>query len=503
MKTRNAVCVGLPAKILLTILLFALALAPVARAATNTVTNIADTGAGSLRDTIAGSVSGDTINFSPGLTGTISLTNGELVLTTNVTILGPGADKLAINGRTSNRVFRVDGGIVAISGLTIQNGWVTGLSSSGGGGGSPGESVRGGGILNAGTLVLNSCILSNNAANGGYGSPGGDAEGGAIASTGALSVTNCTIRANQAWGGDGIGSGSGGGSGRGGGIYCEGTLQMHCCTVAGNSARGGTRMGPAPDGQARGGGIWASGVTDLTLCTLSGNQVTAPSNARGGALENLADTTIHSCTITFNNASQRGGGILPSATLTIQNSIIAENTAGTSPNVDGTVVSLGHNLVGAPVGSGGWTATGDQTGIDPQLGALQDNGGPTPTHALLWFSPAMDQGNSAGLATDQRGEPRYDDPTLANAAGGDGSDIGAYEAAELRILGWQILGADFRLSYPSVAGRNDNILSRTNAAGGSWTTNLANVPGSGGILQVTLPNAATGAERYFRVQRVP
>jgi len=237
------------------------------------------------------------------------------------------------------------------------------------------------------------------------------------------------------------------------------------------------------------------------LCTISGNQVTAPSNARGGGLENLAATTIHSCTIAYNNASQRGGGILQSATLTIQNSIIAENTAGTSPNVDGTVVSLGHNLVGAPVGSGGWTTTGDQTGVNPQLVDLQDNGGPTPTHALYWFSSALDQGNSAGLATDQRGEPRYDDPTLANATGGDGSDVGAYEAAELRILDWQIQGTDFRLSYPSVAGRNDHILSRTNADGGSWTTNLFNVPGSGGVLQVTLPNAATDVVRYFRVQR--
>ncbi len=504
MKTRNVVRVGLTAKILLTALLFALAIAPGAQAATNTVTIAADSGAGSLRDTIAGSVSGDTINFSPGLTGTISLTNGELVLATNVTILGPGANTLAISGRTSNRVFRVNGGIVAISGLTIQNGWVTGESpGGGGGGGGPGESVRGGGILNAGTLVLNSCLLSNNAANGGNGSPGGDGEGGGIASTGALSLTNCTIRNNQAWGGDGNSSGSGGGTGRGGGIYCEGTLQMHRSTVAGNSARGGTRQGPAPDGQARGGGIRAAGVTDLTLCTLSGNQATAPSNARGGGLENLAATTIRSCTIISNSAQQFAGGILPSATLTIQNSIVALNTANTSPNVDGAVVSQGHNLVGAPVGSGGWTATGDQTGIDPQVGALQNNGGPTPTHALFWFSPGMDQGNSASLATDQRGEPRYDDPTLANAPGGDGSDVGAYEAAELRILGWQIQGADFRLSYPSLAGRNDNILSRTNAVGGSWTTNLANVPGSGGILQVTLSNAATGGERYFRVQRVP
>jgi len=469
------------------------------------VSNLNDSGGGSLRQAVADALPNSAISFAPGLAGTISLTNGELVLATNLTILGPGADTLAINGRTANRVFRVDGGLVAISGLTIQNGRVVGESfdGGGGGGGGPGESVRGGGILNAGTLVLNACSLSNNAAIAGNGSPGGDGEGGGIASTGALSLTNCTIWNSQARGGDGSSSGSGGGTGRGGGIYCEGSLQLYGSTIAGNSAVGGTRQGPAPDGQARGGGIRASGVTDLTLCTLSGNQASAASNARGGALEDLAATTIRSCTIVSNSAQHFGGGIEQAATLTIQNSIISLNTANTGPNVDGAVVSQGYNLVGAPVGSGGWTATGDQTGADPQVGALQNNGGLTPTHALLWFSPAMDQGNSAGLATDQRGEPRYDDPGLVNATGGDGSDIGAYEAAELRILDWQIQGADFRLSYPSLAGRNDHILSTTTPGSGNWETNLANVPGSGGILQVTLPNAASSPERYFRVQRVP
>ena len=486
-----------------TLLISLLAIGPAS--ASLVVSNLNDSGAGSLRQAIADALPNSAISFAPGLMGTISLTNGELVLATNVTILGPGADVLALNGRTSNRVLRVEGGLVAISGLTIQNGRVTGESfdGGGGGGGGPGESVRGGGILNAGTLALNSCILSNNAAIAGNGSPGGNGEGGGIASTGALSLTNCTIRNNQARGGNGSSSGSGGGTGRGGGIYCEATLQVYGSTIASNTAVGGTRQGPGPDGQARGGGIRASGITELTLCTLSGNQATAPGSTRGGALENLAATTIRSCTIVSNSAQQFAGGILQSSTLTIQNSIVSLNTANSNPNVDGAVVSQGHNLVGTVLGSGGWTATGDQTGIDPQLGALRNNGGPTPTHALLWFSPGMDQGNSAGLVTDQRGEPRYDDSTLANAPGGDGSDVGAYEAAELRILDWQIQGADFRLSYPSLAGRSDHILSRTNLGSGNWETNLANVPGSGGVLQVTLPNAATGVERYFRVQRVP
>ena len=75
----------------------------------------------------------------------------------------------------------------------------------------------------------------------------------------------------------------------------------------------------------------------------------------------------------------------------------------------------------------GDTAT-NITGVDPKLGRLQDNGGGTHTHALLDGSPALDQGESSGASTDQRGVARPFDSSIANAAGGDGADIGAYEA---------------------------------------------------------------------------
>jgi hypothetical protein len=66
--------------------------------------------------------------------------------------------------------------------------------------------------------------------------------------------------------------------------------------------------------------------------------------------------------------------------------------------------------------------------INPKLGLLQMNGGPTPTHALLPGSPAIDQGNCFGVHTDQRGWHRpFDYPSIPNAPGGDGSDIGAFE----------------------------------------------------------------------------
>ena len=96
-------------------------------------------------------------------------------------------------------------------------------------------------------------------------------------------------------------------------------------------------------------------------------------------------------------------------------------------NDRGTVTSLGHNL--SSDGGGGFlTATGDQTNTNPMLGPLQDNGGPTFTHALMASSPAIDKGkNFSGSATDQRANPRtFDDPNIANASGG-GTDIGAVE----------------------------------------------------------------------------
>jgi hypothetical protein len=92
-------------------------------------------------------------------------------------------------------------------------------------------------------------------------------------------------------------------------------------------------------------------------------------------------------------------------------------------------------LIGMGEGSTGFTnrRKADQIGsvmspIDPLLGPLEMNGGFTPTHALLWGSPAIDQGKCFGIHEDQRGERRpYDYPSILNAPGGDGSDIGALE----------------------------------------------------------------------------
>ena len=105
------------------------------------------------------------------------------------------------------------------------------------------------------------------------------------------------------------------------------------------------------------------------------------------------------------------------------NTIIAENSAWTAPDCFGVVNSLGHNLVGDGIACDFNTASGDQVGfqfpVDPKLGPLQDNGGPTKTHALLEGSPAIGAGDQESAPeTDQRGVARPQ---------GEGSDIGAYE----------------------------------------------------------------------------
>jgi len=139
-------------------------------------------------------------------------------------------------------------------------------------------------------------------------------------------------------------------------------------------------------------------------------------------------------------AEGTGGGIrVGPASVTLENTIIAGNTAANGsgnttgaptagPNVDGAVTSNGHNLLGIATDATGFTGTGDQTGANPMLAALADNGGPTQTMALLTGSPAIDAGVAAGATFDQRGLARtFDDPGVANAATSDGTDIGAFE----------------------------------------------------------------------------
>jgi len=202
------------------------------------VSSTADSGSGSLRAAIESINNGDasgTITFQAGLTGTITLTSGPLMIGQSMTIQGPGP---AISGGGSSTVFYINSGAaVILSNLTITGGNATGANgNSGDVNGAPGQ---GGGIFNAGTLTLAYCIIRGNSASGGlayYGGIGGDADGGGIYNSGALILTNCTLSGNSAFAG-GSDSMNSSANGNGGGIYSS-------YNAFGNTSISGNSPGP-------------------------------------------------------------------------------------------------------------------------------------------------------------------------------------------------------------------------------------------------------------------
>ena len=390
------------------------------------VTNTNDNGPGSLRDALATVNDGDTIDAT-GVSGAITLTSGELQITYNVTINGPGTENLAVNGNATFRVFENFASNVTVSGFTITNGLAA-------------DNINGGGgILNHGGLTLSDCIVSDSGAfiRG---------SGGGIFSDGAtLTVTNTVISGNGCGGGGGGISADGGtvtvsnstinGNGAGcvgGGISANNAqLTVLNSTISGNSCPSGVCQFGV------GGGILSyDGTLTVMNSTISDNYVF---NDGGGILcGGGGETVVMNSTISGNSADLgNGGGIAFGAgRLTVTNSTISDNSAaadgggihnylgaaqikdtvlnagvsgGTISNDGGTVASLGYNLASDDAG-GVLTAPGDQINTDPMLGPLQDNGGPTFTHALLPGSPGINAGEPSFTPPplyDQRG-PGFD-----------------------------------------------------------------------------------------------
>src|ERR1044071_9162559 len=405
-------------------------------AATLLVSNNNDNGVGSLRQaiqdnkTLGGS---NTIVFSAVVTGAITLTTGELVISnTTVTIIGPSPDVLAVSGNYSSRVFVIEPySTVSISGLSIINGSI-----------AVGD---GGGIASVdSSLTLSNCIISGNSCYDGSGSgvfiEGYDPTRYPI---GTNRFINCIISSNR------VSADFGGGNG--GGIYIsDAYLTAINCFLTGNHAIFGGGVFTArfnagfnnctfSDNTAvDGGGIYVNefGNLGLTNCTAAQNHITGS----GGAVFVLAENNNygHATVIGSTIASNRidsfqsynsGGGISSYAGVFMANSIVAGNTAPSAPDCQGSFDSR-YDLIGNTNGASGFNPNyGDLINVDPMLGPLQDNGGPTPTMAPLQGSPAIEKGKAVGLYTDQRGLPRpVDNPNVSNALYyGTAFDIGAVE----------------------------------------------------------------------------
>ena len=176
-----------------------------------------------------------------------------------------------------------------------------------------------------------------------------------------------------------------------------------------------------------GGGIHIDdGSWTIEYSTISGNSTFG---SGGGIYSGDSQLIIRHSTITGNYAPEGKGSGIYGISNQIFSSIIAGNVNSDLDGIEGGFNSGGYNLIGTGSSVTSFNQPGDQVGIlDPRLGPLADNGGPTKTHALLPGSPAIDAGNSTLLA-DQRGlTAPVDLAEYQNTPSSNGRDIGAYEA---------------------------------------------------------------------------
>jgi hypothetical protein len=416
------------------------------------VNSLGDAGVGTATDhgdlryciNRANNLSGtDTITFAAR--GTINLTGALPDIVGNLTLAGPGADLLTVR-RDSGGNYRIfsNSATTTISGLTIADGLA--YASING-------QLAGGGIYNAGQLTVDSCVIRNNevyATYYGYGQP--SAIGGGIYNAGTMTLLNSRVTANLAYA-ELTSDDPSGEYGKGGVIGNGGHLTVLYSRVDGNTAtsddpfelsavaEGGGIFNKAfavldvrfssIDGNsshvfypyAAGGGLYNEGVASLGDTTVAVNAANGDIVvADGGGIENTGTLTIANSTVAGNYSAESGGGIFSesNAMLNARDSIVADNHAGFSPDLGGSLTTSGYNLFGNSAGGSGYAPT-DLLDVDAKLGPDQDNGGPTPTTALLPGSPAIDSGDNTNAPEwDQRG-PGF--PRIVNGT----IDIGAFE----------------------------------------------------------------------------
>jgi hypothetical protein len=399
------------------------------------VTNLNDAGDGSLRLAIiqSNSTAGpNEIDFAAGLSGTISLTGGQLTIANNdVTIVGPGLDSLSVSGNGKSRVFEIATGVTAsLSGLTITGG----------------SADNGGGIENHGTVTISACTISGNSA-----LPSG--AGGGIFTTGTATITNTTISNNSAFDGGGI-------------FNDRGTVTITACAISGSST-------PL---HGIGGGIAnIFGTLTIVDSTISG----ISASGGGGIYNDRGTVSIINSTINNNTAGTGGGISNDVGTLTIINSTINGNS-GLPSSIGGGII----DTVGGGIFTTG-TPTITDTTISNNSGGVNFGGGIFNAGTLKTTNTTI-SGNSAIVGG---GSFNYHDNinlgtvtiTACSLSGNSATDEGGgisngeghfYDNIGTVIIGNTILAGNFAPSSPDDLGplvsRGHNLVGI--GAGGSGYT---------------------------------
>ena len=340
----------------------------------------------------------DRIVFARGLRGAIEI-DGDLTLRAPAKITGRGEDRIALRGPASGATLRLAqiGRTTVIRDLTLRR---VGIFANA--------------KMSDGKLKLRRTTLSGD----GIDQPGVRLAAEDKGYSPELNAAQVTIRNFHTGVETGYGSATidrssifGNGPGHGVDIGYYGFAEITDTTISGNVASEQTSELDA----AAGGGIYSTyGTTVVTNSTISGNSAVGPDSTGGGVYG--SNVYIRSSTVTGNSAEHGGGLGYPFGPIRVEDSIVAGNEAATPQESDcfGGVQSRGGNVFGF---SGLCDpAPSDIGGIDPELGPLADNGGPTPTHSIGAGSPAIGQARGDTPKRDQRGVRRDADP-----------DAGAFE----------------------------------------------------------------------------
>lgn len=467
------------------------------RAGTLVVSNLADSGAGSLRGALASAQNGDVITFS--VSGTITNVSGQWVISNSVDVIGPGADTLAVVGSSYDRAFRIlSGAKVSLSGLTLRNSHAIN-------GGGLHVDKDGGGIYNEGNLALTNCTFA--ACRSGLGYDGWDANGispsaagdsggngGAIYTAGTLIAVNCNFLTNSAAaggrGGSGYGPGStgspGGDGGGGGAVYAAGPATFIGCAFGFNSAGAGGAGGtggsassakPGPGGRGgnsgRGGSgsaVFSPGEVTFRSCTLANNNAGAGGTAGGGG-----SGYSYYGGLGGSGGAGGSGALYCGSTGQLAACTFTGNAAGRGANGAGGGTG-GTGYAGGNGGNGGAGGSGGAIFCDSTNAVI------SLQNALVAQNTAGSAGSSGGGGASGSGWPGPPAASGTSGVAGSGPDLlGAFTSLGHNLIGLRTGNAGFTNNVLNdLVGTNTTLNARVGALtnNGAFTRTCALLAGS-------------------------